>query len=1604
MSGIPAPTPVSQAAAPSKLPIRPATSPSASPIPRSVSDTSYASKYGFKHSAAAASVSAPLTTVAGANGNGSGSTSMPRSASAKQITTNEPNSSSSSTMPAIRTFRNRFLGGSIKRGSKIAAQAGPKVVIRAAEPPPFVATISTTTTTIHKSRDGSLKDAGLLSPQDFDFHPAKMANGQPTSRPTSISGSSVGRKKGIFGFRRRTSMPAESISLPPQPTVSPRFQKQVSRRSIDDESKSATSLVNTRISPAKVASISASTRLSAAPSHDDEHSRDPTSVHSSRHLTQSPVMIESKPLSPSKRDSSLRLASPPPVPLHLTPAKRGHSETSNVEEWVNAEQSIETPHQRPTSSRVSSLLEVERSPSSTSSLMKQGSPEGLSIHKHSLAPNKDDLAYRRHSISPVLGTLVFPQSSRRSFETRSTGAQSGSRSRETSPLPDEVACPVSASEPAAAVDTNADAQDTLQAAVPPAKVPDTGSDIPELVPSEPEAPSSSQHRPQSQSTTVESRSSIDTFGEPRAQSVLPSPIPDSLRSSLLLDQSGLSKRFSAIEAARKNPAAAMRSVGSGSPVLVQHEDDFSELPTSSRGPRVGLRAHVSAHEVEEESERVQYVDTMPRPPTDGFDPEDLRGKRLSGRSHLASPLEDLVFQLGGRRLSSDGGSMIGSGVTSIGQLIQVPDQGVLGGTSPSISIAPSSSASSGGQGLSGDDAGALASFPDPGLAYLDYVLNLTDGPLTLDQMEREIDRMEAELALTGGGARSKRFATLGIDDSMLGPMDVATPPRGGKRKSVELAGVLDDLTSPLTRPPPPTGSFEMERNASQTSSNLSSDITPRTARRWSIVEVERAYERMKRILASASSKSMTAMSDSGTINESASELGDVAVEDAFETTLARARAKENPAKAVLGSSDDDDDREELLLTPPPVRTRTFSSPQTTPTHRHSGFRDLKLGSPAVKALRESVARPGSLILSPNRSEGVRRTVRTNSSSTGGSLEETALEDRPSRRHTVHESTLTRRSSGDVFDATRNTIEGLAVKRGSDTSRLGASILSARPAMIASTGTGTSEDGGWATLMSSLTFAQSGVSPYSNGASRTPSSPAKSSLQQRSMDELGPRAAHVRTETSETTPRRRGVQITPHERPSSVASEPKRATCTWYPSTPNRHVHRREASLSSADERDSLDDTQRTLVDSSDLTMAKVRGMDKLEIFFRYTSVKAELDKAVLERDALLDALGETRATLMDVRSHRDALLEELKVEKARKGGQSDATSADAALAQLEQVRATWEARALDAAEELERAKQEVSAARQEIMDSREREDTLEREVLALEEKASAMEAIQVTLAAGVTSLARRPGSNGTSPRLGSPRVGSPRAGSTGLGVGGVPPTRPPRRVSTDDLTSLGSPRAKSSSPTKVSPLGLPAAPSTPAALFAQAYRIRASSAASSGNASDDSQGLVDATVTMLGGQGSSPLMEQRAAFGPKSSFGSLAGTPLKSRSLGHSTQAASLSGLGVMGMTNEETRSSASSAQSQTMPKVRTKSRLPFPSFGASPKSRLPSRLASKSSMASSSTASDFGGDHLPPPSAEQREKAWDPKASQGSSSGSVGVGKLREDDERFLKDLLQEE
>lgn len=164
----------------------------------------------------------------------------------------------------------------------------------------------------------------------------------------------------------------------------------------------------------------------------------------------------------------------------------------------------------------------------------------------------------------------------------------------------------------------------------------------------------------------------------------------------------------------------------------------------------------------------------------------------------------------------------------------------------------------------------------------------SDRTLTLDEMEREISRMEAELAL--GGRRL---------DTPASPFPEFTSPTPSQTESMMATPKVEQTSTPLLAPPEESftpclpGSPRLDRANSQSSSL--NDITPRTARRWSIVEVERAYERMRGMLGSTKSFCL-------------SEAGDVSVEEAFETALRQAES----SGGATGLADIEDDLVMLL--------------------------------------------------------------------------------------------------------------------------------------------------------------------------------------------------------------------------------------------------------------------------------------------------------------------------------------------------------------------------------------------------------------------------------------------------------------------------------------------------------------------------------------------------------------------------------------------------------------------------------------------------------------------------------------------------------------------
>ena len=142
-------------------------------------------------------------------------------------------------------------------------------------------------------------------------------------------------------------------------------------------------------------------------------------------------------------------------------------------------------------------------------------------------------------------------------------------------------------------------------------------------------------------------------------------------------------------------------------------------------------------------------------------------------------------------------------------------------------------------------------------------------------------------------------------------------------------------------------------------------------------------------------------------------------------------------------------------------------------------------------------------------------------------------------------------------------------------------------------------------------------------------------------------------------------------------------------------------------------------------MTESRRADKMELFLRYSQAKAELDalraQSEREREALLDALRESRAVVHDLREQRDTLEHRLARERtlSRKlssvfgtedvdGGVSGEDVA-ARLDELVRTRELWIERAQMAAEELERTRERLGRMEAVVQQAHDREAELERE-------------------------------------------------------------------------------------------------------------------------------------------------------------------------------------------------------------------------------------------------------------------------------------------------------
>jgi hypothetical protein len=202
---------------------------------------------------------------------------------------------------------------------------------------------------------------------------------------------------------------------------------------------------------------------------------------------------------------------------------------------------------------------------------------------------------------------------------------------------------------------------------------------------------------------------------------------------------------------------------------------------------------------------------------------------LAQNEEIASPLDELIRELGGRRQSA--------------------------------SSSRSQSLSLGSQ--------RNEFLPDAPTDELPRTDSSDELQLTVEEMDREIQRMERELAEKHQKERQRQL--LNVEQSRFSASTIAQSDDG------------------RNQPPPPTVTIQPASNGppSTPPPAVVDGITPRRATRWSIVELEASYGRMKDLLASASKPN----SEGGPMRSvSPSVVGDGEAED-LETAFERARKR-----------------------------------------------------------------------------------------------------------------------------------------------------------------------------------------------------------------------------------------------------------------------------------------------------------------------------------------------------------------------------------------------------------------------------------------------------------------------------------------------------------------------------------------------------------------------------------------------------------------------------------------------------------------------------------------------------------------------------------------
>ncbi|BGP07459.1 hypothetical protein JCM10049v2_003291 [Rhodotorula toruloides] len=684
-------------------------------------------------------------------------------------------------------------------------------------------------------------------------------------------------------------------------------------------------------------------------------------------------------------------------------------------------------------------------------------------------------------------------------------------------------------------------------------------------------------------------------------------------------------------------------------------------------------------------------------------------------------------------------------------------------------------------------------------------------PLTFEQMESEIARMEAELVASGRSSL------------------VASPSsRGGFDTPIKSSSVPAQADPPSPSP----GSLGAPSPAAALSPSATSEdtVTPRTARKWSIFEMEKAYERMKRLLSLSSASGPTpayAPSEAGSTLEDGASFSGVDMDTALNNALEQARGlvgeeEDEDAQEVLAGEENEPTIEvasssptlvapsprrasaestastiadkPLPGLPPPTPSPTSDSARNADTKRSTVDSDVHLDptnsnaetdkpqvhqpqisdedlptasstvaqveeneskdvdSPAVKALEattpdgEAAAEGEMAIVSTDdeekpeaqnveQDEVEQKLPASQDEQVAALSTSTASADPPlppatpsSVAHPISPSfvptspSLARRQT----DSDASSTTGMRPLVLPITTRLRHrgtrdSIISLTSINDAASETGSIDE---------PVLTENGLA----GFATPPTSPRNSQFAQPSPRatryllhglrsgagrDLRRQISDAGGEGSGEQQSARSISIAqlPGNAGDSVLEQPTRRSLprsstgdasSWYPVTPERgaaRFYRSEMRRRSRTGDELVTEDDERSVAADDIT--SIRNMDKLEVFFKYTAVKAELDKAELERDALLDALRETRSTLSDVRSQRDNLDAELKRErqltalvKQHLGGHPERVQEK--LADLVLARQEWEMRTRSAEEELD-------VLRRELAEARERGELLERE-------------------------------------------------------------------------------------------------------------------------------------------------------------------------------------------------------------------------------------------------------------------------------------------------------